>query len=115
MQFAVQPRRGMLPSPSGEQTCPDPIYYVHPCAMQILKGVPAGPASDNPGWVEEMLELMRIDGRPVMLLVVALVLYPLCLQRHIRQVRGTEYLTSGPFLLDWLVHESAVHLFCYIY
>eukprot|EP00199_Chlamydomonas_sp_CCMP681_P000359 CAMPEP_0119116390 /NCGR_PEP_ID=MMETSP1180-20130426/52256_1 /TAXON_ID=3052 ORGANISM="Chlamydomonas cf sp, Strain CCMP681" /NCGR_SAMPLE_ID=MMETSP1180 /ASSEMBLY_ACC=CAM_ASM_000741 /LENGTH=542 /DNA_ID=CAMNT_0007105527 /DNA_START=42 /DNA_END=1667 /DNA_ORIENTATION=+ len=36
-------------------------------------------------WGEDLLALMRRDGRPVMLVVVATILYPLCLQRHIRQ------------------------------
>ncbi|KAL6756334.1 transmembrane amino acid transporter protein-domain-containing protein [Haematococcus lacustris] len=50
-----------------------------------LRELGAGQGCD-PGLEEAWwLQRMRVDGRPAMLLVVALVLFPLCLQRHIRQ------------------------------
>ncbi|MEW5318684.1 MAG: hypothetical protein WDW38_009886 [Sanguina aurantia] len=42
----------------------------------VQKGIPEAP------------ELFKQDGRPLMLLVVLLVLLPLCLQRHIRQLES---------------------------
>uniref|UniRef100_A0A7S0S1I6 Amino acid transporter transmembrane domain-containing protein n=1 Tax=Chlamydomonas leiostraca TaxID=1034604 RepID=A0A7S0S1I6_9CHLO len=63
--------------------------------IMVLKGLPAsdqppppatgGGAVAGASWWQGWLELARRDGRPVMLLVVACVLYPLCLQRYIRQ------------------------------
>ncbi|KAJ9521884.1 hypothetical protein QJQ45_024748 [Haematococcus lacustris] len=48
--------------------------------------VKGGGQGCDPGLEEAWwLQRMRVDGRPAMLLVVALVLFPLCLQRHIRQ------------------------------
>lgn len=41
----------------------------------VHKGLPSAP------------QLLQEDGRPVMVLVVLTVLLPLCMQRHIRQVR----------------------------
>jgi hypothetical protein len=38
--------------------------------------------------VSWLKQLLQQDGRPVMILVVLLVLYPLSLQRHIREVRA---------------------------
>ncbi|KAG1668620.1 hypothetical protein FOA52_001489 [Chlamydomonas sp. UWO 241] len=42
--------------------------------IMVLKGLP-----------DQAPELLKTDGRPVMVVVVVLVLVPLCLQRHIRQ------------------------------
>lgn len=65
--------------------------------IMILKGV-APPSSSSaaagggdggegggplPPW---LWDLLSTDGRPVMVLVVLLVLFPLCMQRHIREV-----------------------------
>lgn len=51
-------------------------HLLHACAMR-LQGLEPGVAPP----------LLQRDGRPVMVLTVLLVLLPLCLQRHIRQVR----------------------------
>jgi hypothetical protein len=37
-------------------------------------------------WTTRVVPTMQADGRPLMLIVVAAVLYPLCLQKHIREV-----------------------------
>ena len=42
----------------------------------------------HPWYGSQAPELLERDGRPVMIVVVLLVLFPLCLQRHIRQVKA---------------------------
>ncbi len=90
-----------------------------------LLGVTEAAASALPPFVERWVEglrewfahtalpVMRQDGRPLMLVVVATILYPLCLQKHIRQVRlrgstcllrASRLRTSGALMIQGCPH-----------
>ncbi len=68
------------------------MLLVHSACAMRLQGLEPGVAPP----------LLQRDGRPVMVLTVLLVLLPLCLQRHIRQVR-TACRTVRPELLSFFL------------
>lgn len=49
----------------------------------------ASASGGAPAWGCWLVELLQRDGRPVMVIVALTVLFPLSLQRHVREVRGS--------------------------